>query len=1152
MKTNTTLARGQTISWLLVCFVCSGISGLIYEIAWVRSLELIFGATTFAVATVLASFMGGLAFGSYFMGRSMHRLHRFHPLLVYGVLEVLIAGCGLLIPVLLESLIPLYKAIWGQFHTSFVAFSVVRFVLCSLVLLAPTFLMGATLPVVSSFVGSGTTGDNRRIGLLYTFNTAGAVLGCALAGLVLFPNVGLAKTQAVAVVLNVLAAIGAFAITRIHPNRSLRVSSTPSSEQAESKSKMGSGLSKRQVGLLVGIYAISGFCAMLYEVSWSRVLVMVLGSSTYAYTIMLATFLFGLASGAYLASRYLCGNASTMALSGLCQVFIALSTFASVFMVEQLPFLYLQAFELTRANGHGLLLVQFLLAFALMILPTLGLGAMFPLTIQGLNPSGHQTARRVGWAYALNTLGAIGGSLLAGFLLVPHWGSRNTIIVGIVLNALAGLTTLLSIKLDRFARLRPAFALALLAFVGSLVVSPSSWRPYVLSSGMFRYVENYKGLNHQQFEERMRENRGQILYFKEGLTCTVTVCRSATGISLLVNGKPDASVPTDLPNPFVTGEKPRLKEGDLATQVLLGQVPLLLAPKNERVMVIGLGSGVTLGSVLRHPVKQVECIELEDAVVQGSRFFEHYNGKPLQDPRVQLVVNDARNHLLVTDHKYDVIISEPSNPWVAGAASLFTSEFFQTARTKLQPDGIFCQWVQLYELRAEDFQAILRSFTASFPYAHVFRIDMDAIIVGSATENPIRLEDLKQRLTPAVQSELQEIDVQTPEELLAHYWVGGRELLSSLPLGAANSDDNMLIEFAAPLRTLSRDVTAQVAFVREVAGLFRKESTGLLPHLDVNEPETANQAAVWARLGQAALRQRHPLEATLYARHSMSLAPNGRAAAVQGEALLLGGKREEARMWFDQQGAEFGADPEFLRAAANFAQQDNDMPKARALAQRLVAVNPGEFASEFLLGQIFYRLKDWSAAQAVLEPLAQNANAPAELSYYRGASYWSQGHYEEALPLLAGFVERVPNHLDAQYRLADTLTRLGRQSESFLAWQRVAQLRSAYAAHRLREGQKARDAGNREEARAKFRDALEHDPWNEQIYLDLVRLYQQTGDVAAAIQLLEKYLVANPDRPWAVGLLGQLLAQHGNPERAVALASRYQALTGLPWRSTAQ
>jgi spermidine synthase len=225
-----------------------------------------------------------------------------------------------------------------------------------------------------------------------------------------------------------------------------------------------------------------------------------------------------------------------------------------------------------------------------------------------------------------------------------------------------------------------------------------------------------------------------------------------------VNGKPDASVPSALTNPVNPAEKPQLKYGDLPTQISLGEIPMLLAAAQDRVMVIGLGSGVTLGSVLRHPVKRVECVELEDAVVKACRFFHNYNGYPLYDKRVDLVVNDARNHLLVTDKKYDVIISEPSNPWIAGAASLFTSEFFNLASSKLQPNGIFCQWIQLYELQSEEFQAILRSFTAAFPSVHIFRVDMDAILVGSTKGNPIRLDQLQARLIPDVKADLERIE----------------------------------------------------------------------------------------------------------------------------------------------------------------------------------------------------------------------------------------------------------------------------------------------------------------------------------------------------------------------------------------------------------
>src|SRR5438093_1614443 len=334
--------RDRMFRGLLVCLFVSGGSGLIYEIAWVRSLELVFGATSFAVATVLAAFMGGLALGSWLMGMAADRLERFHPLRIYAVIECLIGVAGLLVPMALHALVPLYQSIWIHFHSSFAVFGLWRLVLCGAVLLVPTALMGATLPVASRLAagdpgsdgGAGiprATGAGRRVGLLYACNTLGALVGCAAAGLALLPAIGLRRTEWVAVGLNLLP------------------------------------------------------------------------------------------------------------VAALCQVHVALTTYAGLFFLRELPFLYVVAYDRLRPSPRGLLGVQLALACGLMILPTLGLGAMFPITIGGLRPAGARAPRVVGWAYAWNTLGAILGSVVAGFVLVPRWGSREALLLGVAASAVLGL-----------------------------------------------------------------------------------------------------------------------------------------------------------------------------------------------------------------------------------------------------------------------------------------------------------------------------------------------------------------------------------------------------------------------------------------------------------------------------------------------------------------------------------------------------------------------------------------------------------------------------------------------------------------------------------------------------------------------------------------
>jgi spermidine synthase len=1128
---------GRRWFWLLLCFSCSGISALIYEVAWVRSLELVFGATTFAVATVLAAFMGGLAFGSYGMGRLSPRLARFHPLKIYALMELGIGLIALGIPYLFHFLAPLYQAIWQHYHASFAVFSTLRFLLCVAILIIPTSLMGATLPIMSGFVNRTAQSERgqRRIGLLYTVNTAGAVLGCLAAGFLLFPLVGLHLTQLVAVALSSTAALGAFLLSRMH-----QWEPAPAAEPEAAPAAAAPEADRRTAWLVVLLYAVSGFTAMLYEVAWSRLLVQVLGSSTYAYSMMLGTFLFGLALGAGLATRYLVRSAQPLWTLGLCQLVVGVTTYGGALLIDQLPFCYARLYYYFQPQVPGTMAMLFLLSFGLMILPTIALGAMFPVAIRALNPSGAKTARVVGWAYSLNTLGAIVGSVAAGFWLLPLLGSQITLLIGIALNAVMAGLAFAAARTGRLARYRYWLAgLACVFALNSLVRTPE-WGAHLLASGMFRYARIYQLLDHQRFEEAARKNHGEIQFFKEGLTCNVIVFRTPSALSLLVNGKPDASTPSSLA-PVDFAQLP-VSQGDLPTQVLLGQVPLLLASQADRVAVIGLGSGVTLGSVLRHPVKEVECIELENAVVQASHLFDDFNGRPLEDSRVRIVVNDARNHLLVTDKQYDVIISEPSNPWIPGASTLFTREFFELAKSRLRPGGIFCQWVQMYELHITDFQTILRSLGGTFPNLHLFRVGNDAIILATPDPLPLDFQRIQDRITPAIQSDLARIHLANAPEFLAQYFIGGRELTRALPPGPINTDDNMYIEFRAPLRVLVREAQNDL----ELTTTFKNHATGLLPWL---QPPAQEEAAVfWGRMAAAAVRAGRPDEAMLYARNSLRLSPNAMATVAYGQALTLA--KQPAADWWKQAAKDQPEAPEIFRAQARYFIQETNYPAAFPPAQRYGALMPDDLEGRYLAGKCFYHLGDWPQAEAALGPLltafAAHTNW-ADLPKMAGVILGRLGRAADALPALQLALEKDYWDMEARQWRAEMLQRLNRMPEALLEWQRLGQLRSSKAQNRLGDARAARKAGQAELARKHLEEAYGLDPWDESIIIDLSQMRARQGNVKAAIQLIEDYLRWNHDRPWAVGYLGQLHAKAGDEKQARALFSRFHALTGQPW-----
>ena len=772
---------------IFFCFLLSGLSSLIYEVLWMRMLILIFGSTTFAISTVLTAFMGGLALGSFIFGRLIDRSR--HPVPIYGALEAGIGVYALLVPTIFPSLIPLYRQVWQSFHISFYIFSLLQFVLVTLVLIVPTTLMGATLPILSKYYSDRKDRLGWTIGTLYAINTLGAILGTFFSGFILLPALGVQMTTFLAASLNLLIGIIVLLLVR---TGDVQDKVRRQDGNNISRSYEGEPLSRAALRLVLFGFSLSGFASMVYEVTWSRVLAMILDSSTYAFTIMLTTFLVGIALGSFLMSRGADRLRRPLLTFILLEGAIGASSFMGLFFFAELPYLFL---VLYRSFSHSLNLIffsKFLLAFVVMFLPTLLIGTLFPLVARIYTSNLDRVGRSIGEVYSLNTLGCILGSFCGGFILVPLLGIQESILFAIGMNVLlASLLLLVSpygLKTLK-TPLAVAFSLGLLA----MGLHVPQWNPSLMSSGVYMYVRFVLDLDRQQLLDRYTKDADPILFYKEGYTSTVSVHQSkaSENIYLKVNGKVEAST-----------------VGDMPTQVLLGQIPMLIGPNQDNVLVIGLGSGVTVGSVGTSPAKRITVVELEPAVVEASKHFSHVNYQILKDPRVRVMTYDARNYLLVTPEKFDVIISEPSNPWMAGVSNLFTREFFIIGSQRLKPEGIFCQWLQLYKIAPDNLRSILQTFHRIFPHLLVFQSSKyDLLMLGSFEPLSIDLGKLRARLAqPRVKADLGRIRVKSVQDILAHFVFGTGEVSAFVQDAVLNTDDNALLEFSAP-RTLYIDTS---------------------------------------------------------------------------------------------------------------------------------------------------------------------------------------------------------------------------------------------------------------------------------------------------------------------------------------------------------
>jgi len=766
-------------------FFLSGAIGLLYEVVWARMLTQIFGNTTHAIATVLSAFMAGLALGSYVFGRLVDTGR--NAFLAYGLLEGGVGLYGLLIPMLFALTQQAYARLYGLVDVSFTIFSLVLFLLAFVVIVIPTALMGATLPVLSRFCVTQFVSLGRRVGDLYAINTLGAVMGCALTGFSLIATLGLRGTVRLGAILNLTIALLIVALAV-----GFRIREIPRDDAAATPPPpVKSGPRSRLELALLGGFALSGVAAMVYENAWTRALTLVIGMSTYSFTIMLTTFLVGLGLGSLLYARWGSGRAIGLAGFGALQLLIALSALATIPLFERLPLLLIRLRHGFGDSFLQFLSIQVVLSALVMIVPTVLLGATFPVVARIYTRDLAVVGRSVGTAYASNTLGAIAGAFLGGFLFIPTIGVQHSIAVGVVLNAAVGVL-LLALDPEVRAVRRLAAAAAMLAVSGAAFLGFGTWDKGIMTSGVSIYAHNYTGLPTDGLRrEWMR--RDDILYYREGLTATISVHRSAGSdyVYEKTNGKVDASF------------------GDAPTQLLVGYLPMLFHPGAKQVLVIGMGSGMTAKAVAAFPVKRLEVAEIEPAVIEGARFFADKNSRIHDDPRVRFVHADGRNYLLAARTRYDVIISEPSNPWIAGIGNLFTREYYQLAREKLTADGVFGQWMQTYAMAPEDLRMVYRTFAEVFSHVSLWAVnDSDMVLIGTLRAQRLRLADLRAALADRVvaRQDLRELGFRDAYSLLAMYLMPTPSLLKMAGQADINLDDRPRLEFSAP-RNLGRDTT---------------------------------------------------------------------------------------------------------------------------------------------------------------------------------------------------------------------------------------------------------------------------------------------------------------------------------------------------------
>ena len=845
----------------------SGFCALVYQTTWLREFRLIFGSSTAASAAVLGIFMGGLGLGSAILGRRSEAKRR--PLEFYAKLELMIAGSVVLTPALIWLIRQLYLALGGTVAMGLGFGTVVRLLLSVLVLGLPTFLMGGTLPAAARVVVGYDDTNRRSLALLYGINTLGAVAGTAAATFYFFEAWGNHITLSLAAAFNVLVGLVAFLVSK-----SLPVSESAPAPREEAETAAVAA----PPSFVFVAAAIAGFAFLLMELVWYRMLSPLLGGTTFTFGLILSVALLGIGLGGILFAVCFSGKRVTLQAFALVSALEALFIAIPYALGDRIALAAMLLRPLGAMGFHGHVIAWTALC-ALVALPAAVIAGMqFPMLIALLGKGKARVGSQTGLAYAWNTAGAIAGSLAGGFGLIPALSAPGVwkLAVGL-LCILAGAAAIIAAQRRIVLwRIIPALGTAAAAIFLLTALGPTAfWRHSQIGAGRLTKFTGSKS----EFHDLQNMIRRDILWETDGVESSVAVSYGH-GINFVVNGRCDGH-----------------SRGDAGTQVMAGLLPASLHPNPTRALVVGLGTGSTAGWLGAVPsIERVDVVEFEPAILRVARDCAAVNQQALNNPKVHVIIGDGREVLLSSSEQYDVIASEPSNPYRAGVASLFTVEFYQAAARRLKPGGMFAQWVQAYEVDPRTIETVYATLGSVFPNIETWQTQHgDLLLVGSASAQPHDADALRARIAqePFKSALLHTWGVTNLEGMLAHL-VADNSLAEAMKRGrdaTLNTDDRTVLEFAFA-RNVDLSEGFHISSIRPGARLSRADRLPIrngevdwdaveaarlsmqmmfgekIEPKDYSDPEEKSRAAAFASFlqgdpdGALALWRQHPHEVT--------------------------------------------------------------------------------------------------------------------------------------------------------------------------------------------------------------------------------------------------------------------------------------------------
>jgi spermidine synthase len=962
--------------FLTVVFILSGAAGLIYESIWSRYLGLFVGHSAYAQIIVLVIFLGGMSAGAYLVGQRSERIRR--PLRAYAYVELAAGAIGVVFD-------DVYRGVSGvAYEHIFPALAggpgliIAKWLLAGLLILPQSVLLGATFPLMSAGA-LRLRGDRpgQTLGLLYFANSLGAAIGVLLAGFALIRWVGLPGTLITAAGLNVVVGLAvilvepAFGWDELEAGRGKREAR---SETAEAEAEPSLPPPRFPLPalwrLLLAVSFGTAVASFIYEIAWIRMLSLVLGSATHSFELMLSAFILGLALGAYWvrtrADRF---DDSVRAL-GIVQWLMGMAAIATLplyIMTFEWMASFQQSLQRTPPAYSAFMLMRYAICLAVMLPATFCAGMTLPLITRTLIAAG-AGERAVGAVYAINTLGSIVGVALAGLVLMPLLGLKMLLIAGALVDIALGVAllrpTMARVRRDRVPIVLGA-AIASVLFVAGISAF-LRFEPAVLSSGVFRYGRVSRP-EHYIFH-----------YYRDGRTATVSVRQSRGDdlLSLATNGKPDASLDTAWLKPPRPTAPPVALTRDLSAQIMLPLATLAHAPKARVGAVIGHGSGLTSHILLGSPhIRELATIEIEPEMIKASRVFLPANRRVFEDPRSRFVIDDAKSYFAAGRRKYDLIMSEPSNPWVSGVSGLFTVEFYKRVRRYLTDGGVFGQWMHLYEMNDDLVLSVLAALDEVFGDYEIFMTGAsDALVVASPGRLPAA--DWSVVNFPGIREDLKRVIPLTPTALERTRLASRAVMHPVLVLGRANSDFYPVLDLGAErARFMGRPAAgfrslAERRFDLVAALTGRRYGFGTDPQAAT--PDIPKVAAL--SFGARVRARREPRPAARA--DSATSADRDVAAAVYRRDVLdrlaaSGRPPADWQVWFDQvvdaesdlhRGTAGVADEQFYGSVLRYARGHGAPREATA-------------AIEFLHGLAAWNFAEVLAASPILEA-AQRARRP--------------------------------------------------------------------------------------------------------------------------------------------------------------------------------